>query len=618
MGRLIAWTGKGSWYLLKAGWPLLAVYLLLIPTLVETAPASLSQAAAVAGPGLGVATIAGYALIQPGARPLVILAALYAGIDAADVIVSIASWSGSVPIAAYGALAISVVLMAIGLWTTIPGLRSFFDENKGVSSRRSSSDLHGSSDWVSRDDVRRISAQGGLIIGQETEDPRSPLVTYPLEGHGITVAPTRSGKGVGFIIPNLLAPSERSWRGPWVVIDPKAESVFIAGARREEIGHAVHVLDPFLICDERSRGRSDIWTPRRYATFNPLDAISRNDDMAADINSLMDALLPPPKQRGESEHFRMGASRLITGLIAYVCTTMPRADQHLGSVYDLVTSPQLEDVIRAMSESSCKPAATAASLLLQVGDRERGSFISTAQNALAWLDIPQLRKNVETSSFSLDEIIAGTCDVFVCIPPHRLEQSRIWMRLWATMPLTAALKRKPKDRVLLMIDEAPLVGKLDPVVNAFRVAAGMNVSCWLISQSLPDLEQEYGKDALKSLISNAECIALFEIGHASHETAEEVSKMIGESTFLEETASDNSGSSAKLTDVFSSHSSGSSSSRKEIKRRLILADEIKAMRPSEILVLQRSKIAKGPIRLWQSKYFERSDLKSLAKPNPYR
>ncbi len=135
---------------------------------------------------------------------------------------------------------------------------------------------------------------------------------------------------------------------------------------------------------------------------------------------------------------------------------------------------------------------------------------------------------------------------------------------------------------------------------------------------MPDLESEYGKEAFASLIANAEVLSLFEVSHASHETAEKISAMIGDATYLEESASDNSGASSKITDVFSSHSSGSSSSRKEIKRRLILPDEIKAMRPSEILVLQRSKIAKGPIRLFQAKYFERHDMRGLARPNPYR
>lgn len=620
MGRAIAWTCRSVWYLTKAGWPLIAVYMIVIPTITETVPSSLTQAAIVAGPGLGVGMVSAWSLIQPGTRPLVILAAIYAGLDALDVLLSMRAWSGHIPASAIVALGLSVVLTAVGIWIAIPALRNLIDERKGVKSRRSSSDLHGSSDWVSRADVRRISAQGSLILGQETEDPNSRLVKYPIEGHGLTIAPTRSGKGVGFILPNILV----GWAGPMVVIDPKAESVFVGGQARERMGHKVHVLDPFSIIAERSAGRADVWRPSRLATYNPLDAIDRGHDMSADISTLIEALLPPAKGKassgsgGDGDHFRVGASRMISAAIAWVIRTMSADQQHLGSVYDLIAGPDLQETVQAWAASDIGLCRTAAGLLLSVGDRERGSFISTATNSLAWLEIPQLRRQVQSSTCSLDEMIAGEADFFICVPPHRLEQSRIWMRIWSTLPLAAALRRKPRERVLLLIDEAPLIGRLDPILQAFRVAAGMGVSCWLISQSMPDLESEYGKDAFASLVANAEVLSFFEVSHAAHESAEKISQMIGDATYLEESTSDNSGSSAKLTDVFSSHQSGSSSSRKEIKRPLILPSEIKAMRPNEILVLQRSKIAKGPIRLLQSKYFERPDMRGLAKPNPYR
>ncbi|PPD13970.1 MAG: hypothetical protein CTY25_12095 [Methylobacterium sp.] len=618
MGRAIGWTFKTSWYVAKAGWPLIAVYLLIVPTLVESVPAAMSQAVGIAGPGLGVAMIAAWSLMQPGARPLVLLASLYSVLDGADVVWSMSTWSGSIPLSAIAAVIGSVLLTAASVAFAFPGIRKAIDEKKGVSSRRSSSDLHGAANWVSRADVRRISEQGNLILGQEGPEPNSRLVRYPIEGHGLTIAPTRSGKGVGFILPNIL----KGWTGPMVVIDPKAESVFVGGAAREAMGHKVHVLDPFGIIAERSAGRPEIWQPRALARYNPLDAIDRGDDMPADISTLCEALLPPAKASsgsgGNGDHFRVGASRMIMGAIAWVIRTMPRHAQHLGSVYDLISGPDLQATVEAWSRSDVGLCLSAAGLLLGVSDKERGSFISTATNSLAWLEIPQLRRQVETSTCSLDEMIDGTADYFVCVPPHRLEQSRIWMRIWSTLPLAAALRKKPKERVLLLIDEAPLIGRLDPILQAYRVAAGMGVSCWLISQSMPDLESEYGKEAFASLIANAEVLSFFEISHANHESAQKISAMIGDATYLEESASDNSGSSAKLTDVFSSHSSGSSSSRKEIKRPLILPSEIKAMKPNEILVLQRSKICKGPIRLYQSKYFERPDMRGLAKPNPYR
>ncbi len=252
----------------------------------------------------------------------------------------------------------------------------------------------------------------------------------------------------------------------------------MSGEARENMGHQVHVLDPYGIVSERSAGRADVWQPRKLATYNPLDAIDRGDDMSADISTLIEALLPPAKGKassglgGDGDHFRVGAARMIGAGIAWVIRQFPRDQQHLGSVYDLIAGPDLEETVQAWAASDIGLCRTAAGLLLSVGDRERGSFISTATNSLSWLEIPQLRRQVETSTCSLDEMIDGTADYFVCVPPHRLEQSRIWMRIWSTLPLAAALRKKPKERVLLLIDEAPLIGRLDPILQAFRVAAG--------------------------------------------------------------------------------------------------------------------------------------------------
>jgi type IV secretion system protein VirD4 len=635
IGKAIIGLFKGLFYIARATWPLMVTFWLIVPMTTGLLPESAKSSVEILGPALGVLAMFIWTLASPASRPLLVLAAGYAILDGLDVVLNIWNWPAKNHVPMSSIPVMSVVLAIIGMIAGIiggvaafPSLQAVFDERKGVKSRRSTSTLHGSADWVSVENIRKIAGRGGLILGQEDDDPNSRIVRYPLEGHGLTIAPTRSGKGVSFIIPNLLAPTCLDWDGPMVVIDPKAESVFITTKRRRELGRDVHVLDPFNIVDERLDAIKNtgtfVYVPPSSATYNPLDAIHRGDDMAADIATLIEALLPPPRGKASSgsgsdgDHFRLGAARMIAAGIAWVIRTEPRDMQHLGTVYDLIAGPNLDEIVQKWSESDIGTCRTASGLLLSVGDRERGSFISTATNALSWLEIPQLRRQIETSTCSLDEMIEGTADFFICVPPHRLEQAKIWLRIWATLPLAAALRRKPLKRVLLLVDEAPLIGRLDPILNAFRVAAGMNVSCWLISQSMADLSIEYGKEAFESLVANAEVISLFEVSHAAHETAEKISQMIGEATYLEETASDNHGNSAKATDFFGSVSTGSSSSRKEIKRRLILPDEIKAMKPNEILVLQRSKIAKGPMRLFQAKYYERPEMAKLASPNPYR
>ena len=63
-------------------------------------------------------------------------------------------------------------------------------------------ELLGSAAFGSRADVRGLESNGGdLLIGRSAKSGK--LLRYGGPAHLLTMAPTRSGKGVGTIIPNL-------------------------------------------------------------------------------------------------------------------------------------------------------------------------------------------------------------------------------------------------------------------------------------------------------------------------------------------------------------------------------------------------------------------------------
>ncbi|MCM0753621.1 hypothetical protein DEA98_29440 (plasmid) [Brucella pseudogrignonensis] len=78
-----------------------------------------------------------------------------------------------------------------------------------------------------------------------------------MTAHLLTMAPTRTGKGVGTIIPNLLT-ADRSV----ICIDPKGENAKVAARARQQFG-PVHVLDPSALpaCPRPPsiRSTSSIW-----------------------------------------------------------------------------------------------------------------------------------------------------------------------------------------------------------------------------------------------------------------------------------------------------------------------------------------------------------------------
>jgi type IV secretion system protein VirD4 len=185
--------------------------------------------------------------------------------------------------------------------------------------------VHGSAHFASERQVKdSLGGAAGLIVGRENRRG-GQLLRYAGQAHLLTIAPTRSGKGVGAIIPNLLT-ADRSV----LCIDPKGENAHITARARAKFG-PVYVLDPFDISGQPS------------ATFNPLAGLDPDSlDLAEDAALLADALVhDPPGQVGEA-HWNEEAKALIAGVILYVVCEEHTEVRTLATVRELMTlSPGL-------------------------------------------------------------------------------------------------------------------------------------------------------------------------------------------------------------------------------------------------------------------------------------
>ena len=166
--------------------------------------------------------------------------------------------------------------------------------------RTNATTTFGSARWMHRRAVRRMTTGSGLLVGRENRRG-GRLLRYAGPAHLITIAPTRSGKGVGTIIPNLLT-AERSV----LAIDPKGENAIVTARARSRFG-PVHVLDPFAV------------TGLPLACCNPLDRIDAfATDAAEDAALLADALVTDPPHQVAEAHWNEEAKALLTGLILFV------------------------------------------------------------------------------------------------------------------------------------------------------------------------------------------------------------------------------------------------------------------------------------------------------------
>lgn len=464
----------------------------------------------------------------------------------------------------------------------------------GISTRRSGSDgswgVHGSARWANEREVRAsLGGPEGLIVGRENRKG-GQLLRYGGEQHLITIAPTRSGKGVGAIIPNLLTA-----RRSILCIDPKGENARVAVQARLRIG-PVAVLDPF--------GASGVAS----AAFNPLDGLNEDSpELAEDAALLADALVYDPPGQGGEAHWNEEAKALIAGLILYVvCHEGPEV-RNLITVRELLTGPPdaFATLLSIMQKSTCAGGLVARAANRQLGKagREAAGVLSSAQRHTHFLDSRRIAAVLERSDFRFEDLKAGACTVFLVLPPERLNTHSRWLRLLVAQAIAALARSsaRPDKPVLLLLDEFAALGRLEPLEQAFGLMAGYGLQLWPILQDLHQLWSVYGERA-GTFLSNAGLIQVFNVGDV--ETASWVSKSIGSMTMAYQTAG-TSVSKGPGPFLFSQTTNSTSTADHLTRRELLTPDEVMRLDSSlEILLRQgQAPVAAQKVRYYVDREF---------------
>jgi len=335
------------------------------------------------------------------------------------------------------------------------------------------SSVFGSARWATRKELQTLSMKDvGLLIGR---DPTTnTLLRYDGPAHLLTMAPTRTGKGVGTIIPNLLT-AERSM----ICIDPKGENARVTGRAREQFG-PVHFLDPFGVTGQRS------------ATFNPLDMLDPDGlDVAEDANTLADALVfDEPGMAGDA-HWNEEAKALIAGLILKIAVVESPGRRNLATLREYLTlAPERFSTLLARMQDMDEAnglIARAANRHLGKSDREAAGVLSAAQRHTHFLDSPRMTAVLGRSDFHFADLKRDTITVFLVLPPDRLSSYSRWLRLLITQSLTdmARDRASPVRPVLYLLDEFAALGHLAPVERAMGLMAGYGVQCAPLMASVP-------------------------------------------------------------------------------------------------------------------------------------
>ena len=430
-------------------------------------------------------------------------------------------------------------------------------------------ETHGSARFATPNEIAPLTAAGnssgtssgsGLLIGRDLNT--KSLLRYDGPAHLLTMAPTRTGKGVGTIIPNLLT-ADRSV----ICIDPKGENAKITYRAREKFG-PVYVLNPFGIT-----GKSSV-------AFNPMDGLDPDGlDVAEDAGTLADALVFDEQGMAGEAHWNEEAKALIAGMILHIVCHEPSSRRTLMTLRENLTlAPDaFAALLKDMQASSAAGGlvARAANRHLGKSDREAAGVLSAAQRHTHFLDSPRMHRVLDDSYFSFADLKRKKATVFLVLPPDRLSTYSRWLRLIVTQSLMEMARdaAKPAAPVLYLLDEFAALGHLAPVERAMGLMAGYGVQLWPILQDIHQLRATYGQKA-GTFLSNAGVFQVF--GVNDHDSARLISDLLGQETVIFQT----------MSRAIDAEETGLSFSHQHTARPLLTPDEVRTLpQQAELLFL---------------------------------
>lgn len=440
--------------------------------------------------------------------------------------------------------------------------------------KRKASDSHGSAIFAENKDLRiaGLFSETGFMLGKFSEK----FLRFSLPGHLITFAPTRSGKGVGHVIPNLL-----DHTGSVVVNDIKGENYAVTGKYRSAFSKVV-AFAPFM---ENSH------------CFNPMDFIRTGTSDELDDASLIADMIIVPGSGGEDFWTNEGKN-LITGLILFVANEMPPALRNLGEVRYLIMqdAKEFDRTIQDMQRSKNHIVQRFAASLSATEKKVLASVLSTAKSQTAVWDSPRLTAITSRSDFKLEDIKTEPTSFYIIIPPEYLDVYKPVVRLMVGITLATMTRthKKPEKSILFLIDEFPALGYMRNIEVGIGYLAGYGVSLWMFIQDLSQLKEDYPKWA--SFISNCACRMAF--GTNDFDTAKVLSDMMGTTTIRVE--GEGTSKQKSMLSVGIGGSKNVSSNVSETSRPLMTPDEVMRMpNDTQVIFVQGVK----PILAEKIRYF---------------
>jgi len=439
---------------------------------------------------------------------------------------------------------------------------------------------YGSARWAEKSEIKvaGLLDPDGVVLGRYERD----YLRHDGPEHVLCFAPTRSGKGVGLVVPSLL-----TWPGSAIVHDIKGENWQLTSGFRSRHGRVL-LFDP---------------TNPKSSAYNPLLEVRRGEWEVRDVQNIADILVDPEGSLDKRNHWEKTSHSLLVGAILHVLYAVP--DKTLAGVAKFLSDPKqpVDTTLHAMMKTPHlgkggphPVVASAARELLNKSENERSGVLSTAMSFLGLYRDPVVAEVTRRCDWRISDIVGEEqpTTLYLVVPPSDINRTKPLIRLMLNQigrRLTEDLQANAgRHRLLLMLDEFPALGRLDFFETALAFMAGYGLKSFLIAQSLNQIEKAYGPN--NSILDN--CHVRVSFATNDERTAKRVSDALGTATEM------------KAMKNYAGHRLSPwlghlMVSRSETARQLLTPGEIMQLPPSEEIVMVAGI---PPIRAKKARYYE--------------
>jgi len=455
--------------------------------------------------------------------------------------------------------------------------------------------LHGAAKWASEAELVRacLRAERGIVLGRKGRR----LLVFGGPEHVMLHAPTRTGKGVGIVIPNLL-----TWPDSVVVLDVKRENWTATAGFRAAHGQQVVLFDPL-----DPEGRT--------ARFNPLAHINRSDpvDVLDELQKLAVMLFPAPDNADPfwSEAARTG----FVGVGAYVAET-PELPFSLGAIYAELTQgdprTRLQGVMAARVAAGRPLSFGCTSALSDFCSASENTFASIKQTITArmnlWLN-PRVCAATDESDFDLRALRSQRISLYLGVTPDNLARVAPLYNLLLQQLVDLNTRDLPTTerhplQVLVVLDEFARLGHARVIAHGFSYVAGYGLRLLAVLQSPAQLRAEYGPDLAEEIVSN--CGVEVAFAPKESKVAQDLSERLGYWTYQSRSRSRPSGLSSGRRSV----------SESDQRRALMMPQELIQLPAHELIVLRAGTppVRARKIVYWRERAFTERVVAPPARP----